>query len=273
MMFFIISKIVWFCLKPSSLIGLAFLVGLIQLMRQRYITGRRWVAGASAALLICGLSPFSDLLFAALEQRFDRPDLSGPGTRVDGLIVLGGSEDSRINVMRELMSLNEAAERLTEAVALSRQFPAARVVFTGGSHAVMMTKLPEGQQAQRFLTALGVDPQRLIIEDQSRNTYENAVFTKAMVQIKPGERWLLITSAWHMPRSMGIFRKAGVDVIPWPVDYRAPEGAALFMPQNSLAQGLNRLDTIAKEYVGLVVYRLTGRSDALFPGQKAVPNV
>lgn len=271
-MFFLLSKIVWFCLKPSTLIGLAFCAGLFQLTRQRFVSGRRWVTGAVAALAICGLSPLSDVLFAALEHRFPRPDLSAPDARIDGMIILGGAEDGRINVMRELMSLNEAAERMTEAVALSRQFPEARVVFTGGSHAVLMTKLPEGQRAQRFLTALGVDPARQIIEDKSRNTYENAVFTKAMVQMKPGERWLLITSAWHMPRSMGIFRKAGVDVIPWPVDYRAPEGAALFMPQGSIAQGLTRLDTITKEYAGLLVYWLTGRSDALFPGQRAVPS-
>ena len=272
-MFFLLSKIIWFCLKPSTLIAVTLGIGLYQLTRQRIVSGRRWVTGALAALLICGLSPLSDMLFSTLEHRFPRPDLSAPGTHVDGIIILGGSEDGRINVMRELMSLNESAERMTEAVALSRQFPASRVVFTGGSHAVLMTKTPEGQRAQRFLTALGVDPARQIIEDKSRNTYENAVFTKAMVQIKPGERWLLITSAWHMPRSMGIFRKAGLDVIPWPVDYRAPEGAGLFMPQPSIAQGLIRLDTISKEYFGLLVYWLTGRSDALFPGQRAVPMV
>jgi uncharacterized SAM-binding protein YcdF (DUF218 family) len=271
-MFFVLSKIVWFCLKPSSLIGLAFLAGLIQLMRHRFHSGRRWVAAAFAALVIFGLSPVTDLLGSALEHRFTRPDLSQPGSRIDGMIVLGGAEDGRINNMRELMSLNEAGERLTEAVALSRQFPQSRVVFTGGSHTVMVAKPPEGQQAYRFLTALGVDPTRQVIEDQSRNTYENAVFTKAMVKMQPGERWLLITSAWHMPRSMGIFRKAGVEVIPWPVDYRTPEGSGLLMPQSSFAQGLQRIDTVAKEYVGLLIYWLTGRSDSLFPAEKALPS-
>jgi uncharacterized SAM-binding protein YcdF (DUF218 family) len=265
-MFFLLSKFIWFCLQPSSLIGIAALIGAILLARGNVIAGRRWVIGAALALWICGLSPLSDLLIAPLEHRFPRPDLAGANTRIDGIIMLGGAEDARVNVARELMSLNDAGERVTEAVALARRFPQAKVVFTGGSDALLMTKPPEAQRALQLFMALGVDSSRVIIEDKSRNTHENAVFTRDLIKLKPGERWLLITSSWHMPRSIGTFRQAGLDVMPWPVDYRTAAGMAFFMPHNSLNQGLQRLDYIMKEYLGLVVYWLTGRSQGLFPG-------
>ena len=118
---------------------------------------------------------------------------------------------------------------------------------------------------RQMLLGMGVEASRLTIEDRSRDTWENAVFTKAMVAPVAGERWLLVTSAWHMPRAMGVFRKAGFAVEPWPVDYRTTgwRDAATFF--GSPAEGLRRLDLVAKEYAGLVAYWLKGRSSALFP--------
>ena len=106
---------------------------------------------------------------------------------------------------------------------------------------------------------------RLVLEDKSRNTEENAVFTKRLVDPKPGERWLLVTSAWHMPRSVGAFRRAGWEVLPWPVDYRsgASYGETL---ENSLPDKLGNLDGAVHEWLGMLGYRLMGRSATLFPG-------
>jgi uncharacterized SAM-binding protein YcdF (DUF218 family) len=265
-MFFLLSKLVWFCFQPSTLIGLAGLVGVVLLGRGRLVAGRRWMCGAVLAYWIGGLSPLSDVLIAPLEARFPRPDLSSLNDRVDGIIVLGGAEDGRVNAVRELMSLGDAAERVTEAVALARRFPQAKLVYSGGSDAIVLSKRPEARQALQLFTALGIDRARVIIEETSRNTHENATFTKALVTPKSGERWLLVTSSWHMPRSIGIFRQADFDVIPWPVDYRTPVGMALLMPQSSMSVGLHRLDFITREYVGLLVYWVTGRSQGLFPG-------
>jgi uncharacterized SAM-binding protein YcdF (DUF218 family) len=265
-MFYFVSKAFWFFFQPTSLIALACLIAVVLLWSGRHQRGRNWALGTCVGLCTLGFLPVSDLMLAPLEARFPRPDLSKIENGIDGIIVLGGAEDGRINVMRELMSLNDAGERLTEAVALARQFPRARIVFSGGSDAILITKPPEARRALRFFEALGVDPARVTLEDQSRNTHENAVFTKKLVTPQPGETWLLVTSAFHMPRSIGIFRQVGMDVVPWPVDYRTPVGPALYMPYNSLSYGLHRLDFVVKEYVGLLVYWVTGRSEALFPG-------
>ena len=263
-MFYAVSKIAWFLAQPSSLMELALLYGLFRLYRSNGRHGRRWVTGGAAALLIGGLTPLGDLLYLPLEGRFARADLAAGN--IAGIIVLGGAEDSRSEGNRELMSLDDAGERMTEGAVLARQLPTARLVFSGGSDSLVRSKEPEAQAAKRLWLALGVDPARLMIEDKSRSTAENATLSKALVQPKPGDRWLLVTSAWHMPRAVGSFRQAGFAVEPWPVDYRASERFHPLKVFSSLPEGLRRLDGIAKEYAGLLAYWVTGRTGDLLPG-------
>ena len=113
--------------------------------------------------------------------------------------------------------------------------------------------------------SLGVPAQRMTFENRSRNTYENATMTRAIVQPRPGERWLLVTSAAHMPRSMGIFRRAGWNMIAYPVDYRTFGDARDVRPTTLALDALRRIDAALHEWIGLLVYRLTGKTDSLLP--------
>ena len=117
-----------------------------------------------------------------------------------------------------------------------------------------------------MLSDLGVGEGRLLLEREARSTWENAVYAKALAQPKPGERWLLVTSAAHMPRAIAVFRKVGFAVEPWPVDYRTAGAGDAWRPFDAPSEGLKRLETALREWIGLVAYRLTGRSDELFPG-------
>ncbi len=263
-MFFYAAKVVWFLAQPSSLIAIVLMTGAVLFGTSWCKLGRRLLIGGLAALLICGLSPLSDALIAPLENRFARPDLAS-GSPIAGIVVLGGVEDSRANPPRELAGLNEAAERMTEAVALARRFPEARLVFTGGSANLLAAGLPKATAMGRLLEALGVAPERITLESRSRDTYENAVFTKSLVNPGAGERWLLITTAWHMPRALGCFRQAGFAVEPWPVDYRTNGRAELWL-HGGIPEGLRQMDFIVREYAGLVMYYARGRTDALLPG-------
>jgi uncharacterized SAM-binding protein YcdF (DUF218 family) len=262
--FFVLAKVLWFLLQPSSLMLGSTLAGVALLGTRWCQLGRRLMWGGVAALLIGGLSPLGDLLIRPLEGRFPRAEIDGAA--ITGIIVLGGAEDSRVAEGIEIAPLNEAAERYTEAVALARRLPQARVVFTGGSGRLITTGPQEADVAGRLFAALGVPKERLTLEAKSRDTYENALFTARLVNPKPGERWLLVTSAWHMPRAMGTFRQAGFAVEPWPVDYRAPSGLAALRLQSSIPEGLRRIDFVVREYVGLAIYYVTGRTDALWPG-------
>jgi uncharacterized SAM-binding protein YcdF (DUF218 family) len=139
-------------------------------------------------------------------------------------------------------------------------------VFSGGSGALLGDIPPEAETARRVLEALGVERERLTLEAASRNTHENAIFSARLLKPQAGQRWLLVTSATHMPRAVGCFRKAGFDVVAWPVDYRTPPRLGIASFNNSLPQGLAGLDGIVREYLGLLVYYVTGRTDALVPG-------
>ena len=140
------------------------------------------------------------------------------------------------------------------------------MVFTGGAGGILATgELPEADTAARVLEALGVAKERITLEDRARDTYENAVFTKRLIDPSPSQRWLLITSAWHMPRAIGCFRKAGFVVEPWPVDYRTT-GRVELMTEAGIAEGLQQIDFVMRQYVGLLMYYIAGRTDALLPG-------
>jgi uncharacterized SAM-binding protein YcdF (DUF218 family) len=164
----------------------------------------------------------------------------------------------------------QAATRITEAAALAHRYPEARLVFTGGSAALFAQDAEdEAAAAAKLFGQLGIAPSRITIERESRNTWENAVLTKQMLQPKPGERWLLVTSAWHMPRSVGIFRVAGFDVVPYPVDFESRNtDRELRRPILPMSRGLDLTDRMAREWVGLLAYRVGGRTDALFPAPR-----
>lgn len=263
-MFFVLAKVLWFVLQPSSLMVGCVIAGAALLPSRWCRLARALLWGGLAALLIGGLSPLSDALIRPLESRFTRAEIEV--TNIAGIIVLGGGEDSRAAETPQLAPLNEAAERYTEAVALARRLPQARLVFTGGSGMLIATGPREADVAGRLFEALGVAKDRITLESKSRDTYENAIFTARLVDPKPGERWLLVTSAWHMPRAMGCFRRAGFKVEPWPVDHRTPRGLDALRVQSSVPEGLRRLDFIMREYVGLAVYYATGRTSELWPG-------
>jgi uncharacterized SAM-binding protein YcdF (DUF218 family) len=206
-----------------------------------------------------------------LEYRFEPPDLERAGPSIAGIIVLGGGADLQPAGTSQVAGLNEAAERYTEAVALARRLPGAKLIFSGGSGGLLAAEAPEAETAGRLFAALGVASDRIVLEAASRDTFENARYTARLLEPRPNQRWLLVTSAWHMPRAMGCFRKAGFAVDPWPVDYRTPRRLELLRLNGSIPEGLRRLDFIAKEYVGLLAYRLAGRTDALFPGPRDGP--
>ena len=226
------------------------------------------VSAGAVLLLVAGLSPLGNALILPLEDRFPRADLDTPPAPT-GFIVLGGAETPLIGSARNVPAVNEAAERLLEAVALSRKFPQAKFAISGGDAGMLYKSGPEAASTGAMLESMGIAQDRLILEPESRDTYENAANLKASLDklglTGPGSRWLVITSASHMPRSIGVFRKVGLKVEPWPVDYRTRGTADLTRPFDKVSEGLRRVDAATHEWVGLVAYWLAGRTSSLFP--------
>ncbi|ARN80166.1 YdcF family protein [Methylocystis bryophila] len=263
-MFFVASKVLEFFFAPSHFVVFCVLVGAV-LAFTRFRRFGAWLSLISALLLVLmGFGPLGSFLVGPLEARF--PELGDDMEAPDGIIVLGGSVDEELSAERRHVVFTEAAQRLTAPIELKRRFPKARLVFTGGSGLLASSGATEADAVRRFWRAIGLDQDDVIYEDRSRNTFENAEFTKALVQPKPGERWLLVSSASHMPRSMGIFRKAGFPVIAFPVDFHTTGNVWRPRIPHSTSRGMGLTDMAAHEWIGLVISRLTGKSDALLPG-------
>ncbi|HEV7268757.1 MAG TPA: YdcF family protein [Falsiroseomonas sp.] len=258
---FLASKVFWAVARPNTLALVLSLVGLVLVWRGRRF-GRWPLAlglGWYAAVFVL---PVSALLTLPLEARFPRPaTLPGP---VAGIVVLGGAVEQQLTEAHGIPALNGAAERMTEAVALARRHPEARLVFTGGSAALIPGGPTEADTARRLFADLGVPAERLTFEQESRNTHENAVLTHPLVRPGASETWLLVTSASHMPRAMGSFRAAGWNVTAWPVNYTTGADPGLWW-QWPFPTRLNQAEWALREWIGLAAYRLMGRTGAVFP--------
>lgn len=266
-MLFALSKLLWFLAQPSSLLGLVMVAGLSLALRPATSRlGLRLAIAGATLIFVLGLSPISTLLLLPLEQRFARPVVTDGNRDFAGIIVLGGGEDASVTAARGMLHLNEAGERITEGGALALRLPSTRLVFTGGSGLLLRPNLSGTEGVAAYWRTIGIARDRILLDGLSRNTYENAVLTRDLVRPKPGERWLLLTSAAHMPRAMGLFRHAGFDVTAYPVDFRTEATAADLTPFHSVPGGLRRLDDATREWAGLIASRLLGRSSALFPG-------
>lgn len=261
-MFYYLSKILWFFIQPLNLTIFLLLAGLIA-----GTVGRRRLAvtGSVLAFVILALSAWTSLgamMLNPLEERFPRPPLP---QKVDGIVVLGGGFEGAINLARGGYELSSSGDRMVETAILARRFPQAKVVVSGGNGSLFLDGEGDADTAPRLLGPLGVSADRLVLEDQSRNTYENAVFSRKLVEPKPGETWLLVTSAFHMPRAKALFDKAGFPTVPWPVDYRTSgkEGIGLF--RDNAADSLENTTMAIREWIGLFAYWLSGRIDRPFP--------
>jgi len=265
-MFFVFSKLFWLVGEPINLILICGVLGVVLSFGRTARFGRGLTAAAMIFLAIADFSPLGAILLQPLENRFPPPpaDLAAP----IGIIVLGGAIDPDLTVARGVPTLLASAARLTTGVALARRFPQARLVFTGGSASITGGGDSEAASVRELWLSLGVPAAQMTFETKSRNTWENALFTRALVDPKPDETWLLVTSAWHMPRAMGIFRKAGFNVIAYPVDYQTyGDRRDLQLPHLAIDE-MALLDNAAHEWIGLAAYHLTGKTDAWFPGSR-----
>jgi len=249
-------------IASNTLVIVAF-AGAVALLFRRKRIGALLVWTAALGFVLFGWGPMGFILMRPLEDRFPRPPNDMP--EPTGIIVLGGVV-SAPTVPRRAIALTQDGERLTETATLARRYPNARIVVSGGTFGSRSDAETEAFITKRFLADIGVDEARIVTEARSLSTAENAAFTRALIMPQPGERWLLVTSASHMPRAVGTFRHAGFPVIPYPVGYtttgRPDDYWAIRLEAST---SLVRVDVAVHEWLGLIAYWLTGRIDTLLP--------
>ena len=259
----IVSKIFWRLASPNTSIFLVLLVGVFLLFLGKEKLGKKLIVATTVLIFIISSLPVYSLLLLPLENRFPIPEPLPE--KLDGVIVLGGAEIPKLTQMRGQVSLTDSVERLTTFISLARRYSDARFVYAGGQGAITAQEYKSATTARLFFEQMGLDTSRVIFDSQSRNTQENIENALKLAQPEKGEKWVLITSAWHMPRSVGIFRKLNWQVIPYPVDFKTNG-------QFEMNIGLPKLSAIASvsnvvyEWIGLFYYRLMGRTSELFPG-------
>ena len=254
-MFFFAAKTLSFIEQPLNFVAILLLVSIMFWRRRPRLARRAAVAGVLLFFAI-GITAAPRSVLRALEDTYAPTDVSREP--LVGAIILAGAEDAGVKaVERGQVLVNGGAERLITAARLISHYPNFVVVHTGFSGRLANAGMTESEMARRFFEELGVDLSRVIFEDRARNTYENALFTRQLPGIDSSRRWLLVTSARHMPRSMAVFEKLGWNVAPMPVDYQT--GRTIPLWHYSITRGAGDWQTAMHEILGLVAYWATGR--------------
>ena len=269
-MFFTVSKLLWVLLTPSNMLLLltcATVLWTVEAARR----GRgsrmpgRCAAAAAIGTTLLAVTPLGRLPLAMVEGRFTAMSPAVMSADVDGAIVLGGALSLARSQAIGQTQFNEAVDRIAVLLEIAHRRPDLPLVFAGGDGALLGVGGSEAELLRSWLAAIGVDSRNVIFESDSRNTYENAVLTKAALAaagIEIDGRWLLVTSAFHMPRAVATFRAQGFEVVPHPVDHRLPLGGSGLAP---VSLGLSLLDLGVREWLGLAAYRMAGYSSELWP--------
>lgn len=258
-MFFSVSKVGWLLIQPIGILVLCFVaIFALTFVRPRW-PARAFAAFGLASILVAAQTNAGRLLLQPLENRFAR-DVADPSPgQVAGIIVLGGGFDGHVTKSRGAFELGESGDRFVAAVLLAVKLPKLPIIVSGGEASLIGATEGDAAIAVRFFEAFGINPERLILESRSKNTHENALYTKAMLPDANGKPWLLVTSAFHMPRAVGAFRRQGVDVTPWPVDFRTTGQETFAFGRDDPIQALSELNLAMREWIGIAVYSRTGR--------------
>ncbi|PDT53726.1 MULTISPECIES: YdcF family protein [Sinorhizobium] len=260
---FLASKIFWLIAQPLSVAFFSILFGVLLIFSRFRRSGGIF---ASLGLLVLFLSLFTTAgpyFLQILEDRFPRP--LAPPAEISCIIVLGGAFENVVIASRGGIEFNQAADRFIEAVRLAKAYPAARVLVSGGDGSITGAYEGDARASQGFFGAFGIAADRVIREEASRTTFENARYTRDLLATNGLERCALVTSAYHMPRSIGLFRANGIEVVPWPADYRTSGKVRLGFDFTQPSLNAQLATTAAKEWTGLLAYYLLGRTQTLLP--------
>ncbi|TPW29006.1 YdcF family protein [Pararhizobium mangrovi] len=267
-MFFVLSKLFWNFAQPLSLVFFLVLLSCVSAFRHRTALAGMVSLLACAILFIGCYTNIGSLMLQPLENRFHRPD--NP-QNVVGIIVLGGGNDGLVSKARHDYELNGAGDRFVEALRLAMLHPSWKIIISGGVGSIGSDEEGSAVAGKRFFAAFDIDPSRILLDTRSQNTAQNAAYSKTLVENAPSGQWLLVTSAYHMPRAIGAFRAVGVPVLPWPVDYRTGGEESLRIELAGPTDNIPSFTLAVKEWIGLFAYRQSGRTSAFFPGPKPCP--
>ena len=261
--FFFFSKILWAYFNPVNILLYLLLIVIFL----SFFTKKKLFKFLNVITLFLFITiiilPTGKYFFWKLEKSYSIP--KNLPNKVDGILILGGGMNEHLTHQYQQINLNNNVDRLTESILLIKKFPDAKVVFSGGIATFKKPKLTGAEVAKMFYERMGVDVDKIIFEDKSRNTYENFIFSKKYIVNNSNEKWLLITSASHMKRAMSIAKKLKLDFLPYPVDFYLEKDFLLDeWYRANYSENIEYFKLASYEYLGLIVYFLSGRSSKIY---------
>jgi uncharacterized SAM-binding protein YcdF (DUF218 family) len=260
---FLASKLFWLLAQPLSLVFLCLIIAILLDAAGWERTRGFFSALAVTVLFLTLFTSAGGYFLQTLENRFVRP--ANPPTEVSCIVILGGAFENEVMAARGGTEFNQSADRFIEGLRLARQYPDARILVSGGDGSFSGAYAGDAEASTAFFTAFGIPAERLIRDETSRTTFENAANTKDLLKTSGLGNCLLVTSAFHMPRSVGLFRKLGITVVPWPVDYRTSGQVSLWPDFSQPSLNAQLTTTAMREWTGLLAYYISGRTHAIFP--------
>ena len=253
---YLFSKIIWIFLNPLNLLLIFIIIGFFFEIINMKIISKVFYTLSLIFFVIVGIFPTGNLILFKLEKNYPAINILPP--HIDGILILGGSSSPGLTREHNQVTFNEAGERLTESVILIKNYQSSKVIFSGG-----FGELPHTYVAKRFFSEMGIDTSNIIFESKSRNTFENILFSKKIINPKESENWLLVTSSFHMHRAINVAEKLNWKFIPYPVDFRTSKKFISFKPGFALLDNFNSFNLASHEVVGLLSYYLLGRSSKI----------
>ena len=253
---YLFSKLIWVVLNPLNLLLIILIIGFFFKTINMKIISKAFYTLFLIFFVIAGIFPTGSLILSNLEKNY--PALTTLPSYVDGILILGGPSSPGLTREHEQVSFNEAGERLTESVKLIKNYQSSKIIFSGG-----FGELPHTYVAKKFFSEMGIDISYIIFESKSRNTFENILFSKKIINPKESENWLLVTSSFHMSRAINVAEKLNWKFIPYPVDFRTSKKFISFKPRFALLDNFNSFNLASHEVVGLLSYYLLGRSSKI----------
>ncbi len=248
--YFSLSKIFWLFFQPAHLmLLLLLLLSLFCWFKRRDVLIRVCLGVLVLSYLAVAILPWRSMLLSPLEHRYERP--YPMPSEIAGIIVLGGAIDPELSAKLDLVTVGDGGDRIINALLLARLYPKVKIIYVGGGGKFQSEIQREADWAGRMFLHQGIGVERIMLERESRNTAENAAMSYALV--KPDKKaWLLVTSAYHMPRAVSLFNQVGWNIIPWPVEFTTV-AEPTYLPQFNFTDGLDALNRAAHEYIGLAL--------------------
>ena len=259
-MSFYLSKIVWIILNPFNILLISILLGFLLSFLSNKTFSKIIYSLTFIFFIITAVMPTGKFMIYQLEKKFHV--LESLPNKIDGILILSGATNPVLTKEYNQISLNDSVERLTESIQLMKKYSNTKIIFSGGSGLINNQKLTHSEVARLFFANFEITLENIVYENKSRNTYENILFSKKIANPKINENWLIVTSAFHMPRALNIAEKLDWKFIPYAVDFRVMKKFS-WKPTIKFLENISKFQTASHEWVGLVAYYWIGRSSKI----------